>query len=284
MSTSNQTYKETSFDRNKEVFEIVDRVFVNLGIKYYLIGANARDIHLFKIGKTPSRMTFDVDFAIMVPDKVAYDSIIGELLKENMIKTSKPFSLVYEPKNIIVDILPYGEIAQMGSVNFNQRNTEISVLGYEEVSGFIENYETASGMVIPVTPFEGLIILKLMAWNDNDDRQKDLDDISELLGQSFELFTDEIFEVHNDLFDENMEFDETIFAARVIGRKMAPILSKNKMLKKEIISIIQEATASETKASIMEYTLAQNLEKSIEQIKTILSAMLLGIEDKISNN
>lgn len=283
MSISNLTYKDTSFHRNKDVFEIVDKVFTKLEIRYYLIGANARDIYLFKTGKTPIRMTFDVDFAIMVPDKVAYDLIINELLKENMVRTSKPFSLEYVPKNIIVDILPYGEIAQVGSVNFNQRNTEISVLGYEEVSGFIENYETESGMVIPVTPFEGLIILKLVAWNDNDDRQRDLDDISELLSQSFELFNDEIFEIHNDLFGEDIEFDETIFAARVIGRKMAPILRKNKILEKEIKSIIQKATASETKASIVEYTLAQNMEKSIEQIKSILSAIILGIKDRIKD-
>lgn len=280
MSTSNLTYKEVSFQRNKEVFEIVDRIFKHFGISYYLIGAMARDIHLFKIGQEPKRFTFDVDFAVMVPDKISYNALIKALLAEGFSKTTKPFTLRYDLKDILVDILPFGEIAQMGSVNFNQRNTEISVLGYEEVAPFTEEYTPVTGVVIPVTPFEGLIILKLVSWNDSDDRQRDLEDISHLLTQAFALFSSEIFELHNDLFDKIEAFDETIFAARVIGRKMMPILNKNQILTNEILGILEKGIQEKPKATLLEITLAEHMNKTILQTQAILQAIYDGINDK----
>jgi predicted nucleotidyltransferase len=66
MSTSNLTYKDYSFAHHGEVYIILEKVFAQFGIAYYLVGANARDVQLYKRGIKPSRGTADIDFAIIL--------------------------------------------------------------------------------------------------------------------------------------------------------------------------------------------------------------------------
>ena len=81
--------------------------------------------------------------------------------------------MIYLESNTIVDILPYGEIAQDYTLNFNERNTELSVLGFLEVGIDKEQFEIDDNFSIPISPAHGLIILKLISWNDNNERHKE---------------------------------------------------------------------------------------------------------------
>ena len=51
------TYKEYSFQDHKDVYLIIDSIMKSFGYEYYLIGAYARDIQLYKAGIKPSRGT-----------------------------------------------------------------------------------------------------------------------------------------------------------------------------------------------------------------------------------
>lgn len=75
MSTLDQSYKAYSFANHKEVYLALEKCFVHFGIKYYLIGANARDVQLYKAGVKPNRGTADIDFAIMLPDIEKYNAL-----------------------------------------------------------------------------------------------------------------------------------------------------------------------------------------------------------------
>lgn len=66
MSTSNPTYKDYSFAKHGEVYRILEEVFTANDIKYYLVGANARDVQLYKAGIKPTRSTADIDFAVIL--------------------------------------------------------------------------------------------------------------------------------------------------------------------------------------------------------------------------
>ena len=63
MSTSNLTYKDYSFANHGEVYQALEEVFIKHDITYYLVGANARDVQLYKAGIKPTRGTADIDFA-----------------------------------------------------------------------------------------------------------------------------------------------------------------------------------------------------------------------------
>jgi predicted nucleotidyltransferase len=125
-----------------------------------------------------------------------------------------------------------------------------------------------------------LIILKLISWEDKPDlRIKDIEDISFLLQHAWQLYEKEAYTNHLDLFDDE-DFDTQIVAARIIGRKMAPIINQNELLKLTIVSILVSSISNKQKAQTPEIILSQKMNKTIEYIQTILSAVLKGINDK----
>jgi predicted nucleotidyltransferase len=278
MNTSNPTYKDYSFAYHGEVYKILEKVFSENKIKYYLVGANARDVQLFKAGIKPTRGTADIDFAVMIPDFVVYDKLFDELCEKGFRRTKENYRLVYDKTNTVLDLMPYGEIEQDYTVNFTERDITLSVLGFKEVGEYAEDISIKdAGFSLPTSPVVGLIILKLISWNDKHSRTKDLEDISLLLKSGWDFYEEEAYENHLDLFDDN--FEMTTAAARIIGRKMKPILKLNKKLYQTIIDILNVAISEKPKAGNTEIILAQNMNKSLEEVQGILSEIKKGIEE-----
>ena len=279
MSISKLTYKEYSFAHHSEVYKVLEDVFFRNDIKYYLIGANARDVQLYKAGIKPTRGTADVDFAVMVPDFDIYASLLSELCTLGFKKTKELYRLIFEQTNTVLDIMPYGKIEQDYTVSFNERDITLSVLGFKEVGEFSERVKIQEeGYELPVSPLEGILILKLISWNEKREyRTKDIEDISFLIDHAWELYQEEAYENHLDLFEDNFEIMN--IAAQIIGRKMRPILQKNKKLYKTILSIIKKAAIDKQKAENPEIILAQRTGKSLEEVQTLLSFILLGIQE-----
>jgi len=263
MSISNPTYKDYSFANHGEVYQILEEVFTSHNIKYYLIGANARDVQLYRVGLKPARNTADIDFAIMVPDFEKYDVLFNELCCRGFKKTTESYRLIYDKTDTILDLLPYGEIEQNYTVNFDARDVSLSVLGFKEVGEQAEEITIKeAGFSLPTSPVVGLIILKLVSWNDKKDRIKDLEDISLLLNSGWEFYEAEAYENHLDLF-EGDNFEMTTAAARIIGRKMKPILESNSRLHQTVMDILDDAIQEKPKANITEVILALNMKKSL---------------------
>ena len=283
MSTSNPTYKDYSFADHGEVYTILESVFSEFGIQYYLIGANARDVHLYKSGIKPTRGTADIDFAIMVPDFEVYNKVFLALCNIGFREVKEPYRLIYDKTNTVLDLMPYGEIEQTYTVNFTDRDLSLSVLGFKEVGEHIQNVEILEeGYTIPVTPIEGIFILKLISWKDKPSfRTKDLDDLSYLLKHAWTIYEEEAYLDHPDLFDDE-NFDMQTAAAKIIGKKMAIILAKNQTLRTTITNIIKESIQSHGKGKNPELNLAQNLDITIEKAQIILTYLLNGINESIS--
>lgn len=278
MSISNQTYKDYSFQYHGEVYAILESVFTKHGITYYLIGANARDIHLYKKGIKPNRGTADIDFAVMIPDFEAYNALFNQLCTLGFKKVNEPYRLMFHKTNTVLDLMPYGKIEQAYTVNFTERALSLSVLGFKEVGEHIEAVEIVEeGYTIPVTPIEGIFILKLISWQDKPSfRTKDLDDLSFLLKHAWSIYETEAYEEHPDLF-EDKNFDTQTAAAKIIGKKMAAILAKNQTLYTTITTVLKGGIVDNGKAKNPELNVAQNLNITIVKAKTILTYILDGI-------
>jgi glycosyltransferase involved in cell wall biosynthesis len=106
--------------------------------------------------------------------------------------------------------------------------------------------------------------------------------IEKSIKASFPKVSDKIKVIHRgvdlDLFDAN--FDTQIAAARIIGRKMKPIINQNEKLKNKIVNILEKSSAKKDKAENPEIILAQTMNKSIEEINVLVSSILMGINDK----
>jgi predicted nucleotidyltransferase len=270
------TYKEYSFQDHKDVYVIIDSVMKSFGYKYYLIGANARDIQLYKAGKKPSRGTADIDFAVMIPTLTDYETFMKNIHDQGFKETKHKYRVIYVATNTVVDILPYGGIAQEYALKFDEINLELSVLGFEEVGDEKEDFKIDENFSIPTTPAHGLIILKLISWNDKKDRNKDLKDVRSLLDAGWELYEDEVYDSDSDHFDllEDGNFDIHNAAARIMGRKIKPMLEKCEPLKKTILNLLTEEVNNPS-----QMTIEMSTKEDSGKVILLLSNLLQGIID-----
>lgn len=275
MSTSNQTYKELAIPYFKEVFDSIDEVMIKLKVPYYLIGASAIALELLKDGIKPSRGTKDIDFAIMISSIKDFDTIVTELVKYGFNKVQAPWTLYHPKYNVAIDLLPFGEIEENFTVNFNERYTDLHVLGFSEVLKDVNIVEIEDKSVqIPTLP--GMVILKLIAWSDRpEERGSDLYDILRIIEHYFELEYDEIIENHNDTFPEE-NFDRLKIAARVLGRKSSKFLNVSEAIKERIQSTIDKNTISPETSEIAKQWI-QNKDWDLEYAHMLLEELKKGL-------
>lgn len=160
----------------KELFEALERVFNALKIDFYLIGAIARDTWFVQNGMRPSG-TKDVDFAVFIPAKEDFEKLKKHLKeKENFNHSTQNDFVLFSPKGLQVDLLPFGEIEVEGKVMLEGKGfAKIAVNGFREI------YENGTHPVefdkhtFKVCSMPGIVILKLIAYDDRpQERQKDI--------------------------------------------------------------------------------------------------------------
>lgn len=240
-NTSKKTFKELSLPFITEVYGLIDEICKANGVSCYLIGAQARDINLLESGIRPLRGTMDIDFAIMLPDMDTYEKVFEDILKSGFRDTKMPYRLIYDKTNTVIDILPFGELEEKGTVKFTERETELSVVGFKEVNEITHNL-IIENTTIRVSPMEGLFILKLISWNEKPvDRVKDLDDLQFILKNYFEMNQDRFYADHLDCIEELPAENFQIGAgARLLGRDMASALKLSDSLETLIVRILNE--------------------------------------------
>ena len=243
MSTSNQSYKELAIPYFKEVFEILEKIMKRHKIPYYLIGVNAIALQLLRKNIKPSRGTKDIDFAIMISSTEEYQTIITDLESKGFTKVQAPWTFYNKAFNAVIDVLPFGEIEEEFTLNFNKRTIDLHVLGLKEVLAdareiFIDE------KVVQIPPLQGMVILKLISWSDRpEERDQDPGDILRIIQHYFDFNYDEILENHNDIFPE-VELDELKISARVLGRNARKYLQSSKKLEERVLNILTKHTSS----------------------------------------
>jgi len=249
MTTLNQSYKELSIPYFKEVFEIIDMVMMEHSIPYYLIGVNAIALELLKKGIKPSRGTKDIDFAIMISTIEEYESISTSLQEEGFNKVKAPWTFYSDKYNVAIDILPFGEIEEKDTARFNERYSDLHVLGFKEVLEDAEKIQIED-KIVNIPPLPGMIILKLVAWSDRpEERENDLTDILKIIEHYFDHNFDEIVEHHYDTFQED-GFDQLLIAAEVLGKKSKQYLQKSEALSERIKKVLETNLNDEKKSKI----------------------------------
>lgn len=275
MNSSNQSYKQLSIPFFKEVFERVDEIMFKHKIPYYLIGVSAIALELLKKGVKPNRGTKDIDFAIMISTLKKYEELTESLTEKGFNKVKAPWTFYSEEYNVAIDILPFGEIEEHDTEQFNRRYSDLHVLGFKEVLEHSERIRIEE-RVVNIPPLPGIILLKLVAWSDRpEERENDLADILLIIEHYFEHNFDEIVDFHNDIFPEE-GFDQLIIAAEVLGRKAAIFLKKSQELSDRIHSVLEHNLDKE-KESVIAKKWARTKNWEIEYAISILKAFQNGL-------
>lgn len=277
-ATSEKTYKELASPYFGEVFAKIEEICRERNIPVYLIGAHARIIQHLKQGIQPMRGTGDIDFAIMIPDIESYDSFLSALVNVGFRKVTEPYRLIYDKTNTVVDILPFGQVEEEGTIKFTDRKTELSVIGMEEVLEGAINIKH-EGFDVKVPPLVGIMALKLISWKEKPDRTKELDDIYEIINNYFETAQDSFYENHTDLIDE-LNTDNFIIEAGafMIGKEMGEIIEKEGVPRTIILDMIQKEIDEEP-GSISLYFLQKDYFQNYEQIKRIFTLIRKGLNE-----
>lgn len=249
MTTLNQSYKELAIPYFKEVFEIIDKIMNKHSVPYYLIGVSAIALELLKKGIKPGRGTKDIDFAIMISTIEEYESISASLQNKGFNKVKAPWTFYSDNYNVAIDILPFGEIEEKDTVKFNERYSDLYILGFKEVLEDSEQVQIED-KIANIPPLPGMIILKLVAWSDRpEERENDLADILKIIEHYFIHNFDEIVEYHNDIFPDD-GFDQLLIASEVLGIKSKQYLKKSEALTKRIKELLKINLNNEKESKI----------------------------------
>jgi len=267
----------------KEIFLALERGFIKFGIGFYLVGATARDVWMKGIHDLPpKRATSDIDFGIMIKDSFVFDDLKSYLIEEEGFIPSKgnEFVLIWKDKSQ-VDLIPFGDLESEGIVTVKGTGfTSMNVEGFKEV------YEQASEEIITedqrfkVCTLPGIVILKLIAWDDRPEvRRDDIDDIAEIIKNYFHLNDEVIFEQHSDLFTDDIELAE--IASQFLGREIGKIVSGNPKLVERIKGILENGLNDSNNLAEL---FASESDVTIEYSKSLISYIKKGIEEVTSES
>lgn len=266
-----------------EMLSALERGFEKFGIDFYLVGAVARDVWMSGINKiAPRRTTGDIDFAVLINDKGIYEALKDYLIKTEGFQPTKEnaFVLLWKDKTE-VDLLPFGAIEdEEGKVTVQGTGyTTVHVPGFTEVyEEGLSELELAGDHQFKFCTLPGIVILKLIAWDDRPEaRRDDINDISDILNHFFNMYDNEIWDNHSDLFaDENAELNH--IAARVMGREMAKIANRNEKLFNRIDGILK-ANTGDLANSQMAAIMVEFYQNTVEDNVTLLQKLKQGFTE-----
>jgi predicted nucleotidyltransferase len=284
MSTFKIDYKQIRL--NPQIADMLDAIEHTLklfGIDYYLVGAVARDVWMSGIHKkTPRKTTGDIDFAVFINDKGIYEQLKQHLIEhaEFVPSHDNAFVLIWKDKTQ-VDLMPFGAIED------ENRKVTVTGTGYTtiDVPGFFEIYdeglpqmELAGRHHFKCCTLTGIVLLKLIAWEDRPElRRDDILDICDILHHFFEMFDEEIWANHLDLFDDEVAELKSI-GARVMGREMNKIAKRNIHLYNRIYNILEVNTA-DWQNSRMAEIMVTYFDNTVEENRQLLTYLKQGFTE-----
>ncbi|SHJ08939.1 Predicted nucleotidyltransferase [Arenibacter nanhaiticus] len=265
-----------------EMLAALERAFQKHQVDFYLVGAVARDLWMTAIHQIPpSRITRDIDFAIFIEDKGVFENLKQYLVEIEHFQPSKEndFVLLWQGR-MQIDLLPFGSIVDKNvKVNFEGTGlTSLNMPGFKEIydSGLPE-VELEGEHRFKFCSLPGIIILKLIAWEDRPEiRRDDLKDILSILSHFFNMYTDQIYEHHSDLFGYD-DFGLNLIAARVMGREMKKIAIRNQKLHDRLSNLLAKNTM-DINTSQMAKIMANLADITIEESLRPLLEMRLGFQ------
>ncbi|MEA4905315.1 MAG: nucleotidyl transferase AbiEii/AbiGii toxin family protein [Petrimonas sp.] len=215
----------------KELLHTLSIYFQEKELKFYVIGATARDILIRYFSSSQSlRRTRDLDVAIAIPDWDRFEEIAREIssmpdfVKSRHQKQRFIYKDVYE-----LDIVPFGKVAKEDGYIYWPPDEEIgmSVKGFSYVLKDAVTFGIDNEFEINVASLPALFILKFEAWIDrNISTSKDAEDIFNLVSNYYDAFEERNMNTnyHQEVYEMD-DFDTFVAGAIWLGHDLCTILS-----------------------------------------------------------
>lgn len=200
-------------------------------IPFFIVGATARDLVLeYGFGINPGRATADVDIGVRVSSWDDFNRLKKELGTDGKFRAHGNKCRMVHENGIPIDLLPFG---------LNSSGTRIVEWPPEDgeelnMNGFAEAFEhsievcisSEPELVVKVASPVGLVLLKLLAWNDRKPETRDAIDLGYLVKDYLDFGNlKRLINKHADLVHVD-EFDYQVAGAQLLGRDLAKTCDK----------------------------------------------------------
>lgn len=200
-----------------------------VGIKFFVIGATARDVILQACANTSAkRKTRDLDIAIAVNGWDKYDEI-KQILTSNGFEKDDYYAQRFYFDGYEVDVVPFGAISGIDDNIYwpPDETVAMSVRGFDEVLSNAISVNIDEEFIVNIAPLYGLFLLKLNAWLDrNLTTNKDAEDMWYIIDNYY--LANEYAGKHPEVYDL-ADFDFDIAGAYLLAHDIADLLDKNQV-------------------------------------------------------
>ena len=255
-----------------------------LGVQFFLMGAAARDLMLLYAHQIETRRkTYDVDFAVMVPNWDVFAALRKALIASGAF-VARPgpatHRLRHGTTSLPLDIVPFGGVERADrTIAWPPFQEEVF-----DCFGVAEAFEASTevllpdGVMVKVPSISALALLKISAWRDRKHVApgRDAGDLALFMRHymdcgNFERAAAE----HGDLFEQD-DYDHEATSAQLLGRDIATFLD-HKSTEKILEILIPEADLDGP------LLLAQQTGLNLDHGRRLVAALCAGLVAGFTN-
>lgn len=266
----------------KPILQKLTEYFAKEDIRFFVIGATARDIIMQLHDEKSGRATHDLDIAISINNWGDYNKIEEGIVNIDGFEKDKTQKQRFIYQGVfILDIVPFGEVMKEGDKIFWPPEEEVamSVLGFSEVHDSTEPVKIDDEIEIQVASLAGIFILKTVAWLDRNVKgNKDADDIAFIIVNYLGIYEDRAINNNYDLYDVE-EFDINIAGSRLLGRDISKLLSGREETKTKIANIIKTELEKEEESKLINQILETHTGLKYEVVFNCLTQIVNGLNE-----
>lgn len=268
-----------------EVFDAIAGVAAARHIRYFIVGATARDMILHHgYGIRIRRATVDIDLGVEVSDWEEFQALKEGLLAPGQFESTRLEQRLLFRHHLPVDIVPFGPLEQADNeISWPpDHDVSMNMLGFEDACRDIQMIRLSSDPVldVPFASLAGLAILKIVAWNDRPPQgRKDAGDLAFLMRNYLDAGNQErLAEEHPELLAAD-DFDYERTGTRLLGRDMARIMSPE--TRAVILAILSRETDNPRHYRLVEDMLDHfaGARDAFEESLQFLEALKAGVQE-----
>ncbi len=218
----------------KPLLEELIPFFKQQEVKFFVIGATARDIILEINGEQSGRRTQDIDIAITIDKWEQFQKISEELTKlDNFSKDKNQKQRFLYLDKFELDIVPYGDIMEENDKIYwpPDQDFAMTVLGFNEVQKATVSVTLDDEIEFDVVNLIGIFLLKIVAWRDRNQKvNKDADDLLFILKNYLNINLARAVEKHYEEVYEIENYTELKASASIIGIDLKELVKDNQKL------------------------------------------------------
>lgn len=174
--------------------------------------------------------TEDVDFAVMVESWPHYHQLVADICSDaEFTEDPKQTQRIRYRTEFYLDLVPFGGVeSDTQHIAWPpQGDFVMSVAGFHDALAGAVSVWVNDSLLVPVASPAGLLLLKLLAWNERRDQKpgRDAADIAYVLRHAVSLITEPVlFEEHLALVS-GLEYDIDLAAVHVLGERIYALTS-----------------------------------------------------------